>query len=194
MGKTENAARQREREREEREREKTKRERMTKENGTATMNGNGHAEPTKTSPTGIKMSKEVEDLLLWADPVKSGGILGGATVAYLLFHCSGYSAMYIICNLLLVGVVGTFVWSIIAQLLGKPEFPLRQRQDLHQQGYWGLLQDRQGPRASFVPQGRRRPLRHGEGQLHVHPPHSCLHRHCWCFCRPKNLHPLQGGY
>ena len=31
---------------------------MTKENGTATMNGNGHAEPTKTSPTGIKMSKE----------------------------------------------------------------------------------------------------------------------------------------
>merc|ERR1739848_750439 len=71
---------------------------------------------------------------------------------------------------------------------------LRQRQDLHQQGYWGLLQDRQGPRASFVPQGRRRPLRHGEGQLHVHPPHSCLHCHCWCFCRPKNLHPLQGGY
>merc|ERR1711977_533334 len=50
--------------------------------------------------------------------------LGGGTVAYLLFHCSGYSAMYIICNLLLVGVVGTFVWSIIAQLLGKPEFPL----------------------------------------------------------------------
>merc|ERR1719277_2248342 len=97
---------------------------MTKENGTATMNGNGHAEPTKTSPTGIKMSKEVEELLLWEDPIKSGGILGGATVAYVLFHCSGYSATYIICNLLLVGVVGTFVWSIIAQLLGKPEFPL----------------------------------------------------------------------
>merc|ERR1712159_696200 len=99
-------------------------ERMTKENGTATMNGNGHAEPTKTSPTGIKMSKEVEELLLWEDPIKSGGILGGATVAYLLFHCSGYSATYIVCNMLLVGVVGTFVWSIIAQLLGKPEFPL----------------------------------------------------------------------
>merc|ERR1711977_563533 len=106
------------------EREKTKRERMTKENGTATMNGNGHAEPTKTSPTGIKMSKEVEELLLWEDPIKSGGILGGATVAYLLFHCSGYSALYIVCNLLLVGVIGTFVWSIIAQLLGKPEFPI----------------------------------------------------------------------
>merc|ERR1712087_12548 len=45
-------------------------------------------------------------------------------VAYLLFHCSGYTAMYIVCNLLLVGVVGTFVWSIIAQLLGKPEFPI----------------------------------------------------------------------
>merc|ERR1711933_619972 len=116
-------ATEREREREEREREKTKRERMTKENGTATMNGNGHAEPTKTSPTGIKMSKEVEELLLWEDPIKSGGILGGATVAY-LFHCSGYSALYIVCNLLLVGVIGTFVWSIIAQLLGKPEFPI----------------------------------------------------------------------
>merc|ERR1712188_216248 len=77
-------------------------------NGTATMNGNGHAEPTKTSPTGIKMSKEVEELLLWEDPIKSGGILGGATVAYLLLD----------------GVIGTFVWSIIAQLLGKPEFPI----------------------------------------------------------------------
>merc|ERR1711904_381343 len=58
------------------------------------------------------------------DPIKSGGILGGATVAYLLFHCSGYSALYIVCNLLLVGVIGTFVWSIIAQLLGRPEFPI----------------------------------------------------------------------
>merc|ERR1711959_296156 len=117
--------REREREREKRQRES---ERMTKENGTATMNGNGHAEPTKTSPTGIKMSKEVEELLLWEDPIKSGGILGGATVAYLLFHCSGYSALYIVCNLLLVGVIGTFVWSIIAQLLGKPEFPIPEPQ------------------------------------------------------------------
>merc|ERR1712144_128628 len=57
-------------------------------------------------------------------PCEERGYSWGATVAYLLFHCSGYSAMYIICNLLLVGVVGTFVWSIIAQLLGKPEFPL----------------------------------------------------------------------
>lgn len=66
----------------------------------------------------------VEDLLLWEDPVKSGGILGGATMAYILFHCSGYSALYILCNVMLVGVVGTFVWSIVAQLLGKPEFPI----------------------------------------------------------------------
>merc|ERR1711959_607822 len=115
---------ERQREREEKRQRERESERMTKENGTATMNGNGHAEPTKTSPTGIKMSKEVEELLLWEDPIKSGGILGGATVAYLLFHCSGYSALYIVCNLLLVGVIGTFVWSIIAQLLGKPEFPI----------------------------------------------------------------------
>merc|ERR1711959_42458 len=119
----EETERERERERRDRQRERES-ERMTKENGTATMNGNGHAEPTKTSPTGIKMSKEVEELLLWEDPIKSGGILGGATVAYLLFPCSGSSALYIVCNLLLVGVIGTFVWSIIAQLLGKPEFPI----------------------------------------------------------------------
>jgi len=95
-------------------------EAMAQTNGDAKTNGTH--EKCATGMCGV--SKEVEDLLLWADPVKSGGILGGATVAYLLFHCSGYSAMYIICNLLLVGVVGTFVWSIIAQLLGKPEFPL----------------------------------------------------------------------
>merc|ERR1711959_239450 len=108
-------SREREREREKRK----KRNDMTVTNGDVAMNG-VHEKPC----TGVKVSKEVEDLLLWEDPIKSGGILGGATVAYLLFHCSGYTAMYIVCNLLLVGVVGTFVWSIIAQLLGKPEFPI----------------------------------------------------------------------
>merc|ERR1712060_159675 len=100
------------------EREKERND-MTVTNGDGAMNG-VHEKPS----TGVKVSKEVEDLLLWEDPIKSGGILGGATVAYLLFHCSGYTALYIVCNLLLVGVVGTFVWSIIAQLLGKPEFPI----------------------------------------------------------------------
>ena len=71
-----------------------------------------------------KKKKIVEELLLWDDPIKSGVMVGGATVAYVLFHCSGYTAMNIVCNLLLVGVIGTFVWSIIAQLLGKPEFPI----------------------------------------------------------------------
>merc|ERR1711934_743259 len=76
----------------EREREKRKkRNDMTVTNGDGAMNG-VHEKPC----TGVKVSKEVEDLLLWEDPIKSGGILGGAT----------------------------FVWSIIAQLLGKPEFPI----------------------------------------------------------------------
>merc|ERR1712188_286800 len=93
-----------------REREKRKkRNDMTVTNGDVAMNG-VHEKPC----TGVKVNKEVEDLLLWEDPIKSGSILGGATVAYLLFHCSGYTAMYIVCNLLLVGVVGTFVWSIMA--------------------------------------------------------------------------------
>lgn len=97
---------------------------MTETNGVeASVATNGTA-PEKTCSPGMKVSKEVEDLLLWEDPVKSGGILGGATMAYILFHCSGYSALYILCNVMLVGVVGTFVWSIVAQLLGKPEFPI----------------------------------------------------------------------
>merc|ERR1712060_491530 len=106
----------------EREREKERND-MTVTNGDGAMNG-VHEKPS----TGVKVSKEVEDLLLWEDPIKSGSILGGATLAYTLFHCSGYSALYIVCNLLLVGVVGTFVWSIIAQLLGKPEFPIPEPQ------------------------------------------------------------------
>merc|ERR1719321_1205650 len=83
---------------------------------------NGTGSPLKM--TTLKLSKEVEELLLWDDPIKSGVMVGGATVAYVLFHCSGYTALNIVCNLLLVGVIGTFVWSIIAQLLGKPEFPI----------------------------------------------------------------------
>jgi hypothetical protein len=79
---------------------------------------------TNGTMTTLKLSKEVEELLLWDDPIKSGVMVGGATVAYILFHCSGYTALNIVCNLLLVGVIGTFVWSIIAQLLGKPEFPI----------------------------------------------------------------------
>merc|ERR1711959_747077 len=114
-GGTNTQPREREREREKRK----KRNDMTVTNGDVAMNG-VHEKPC----TGVKVSKEVEELLLWEDPIKSGGILGGATGAYLLFHCSGYSALYIVCNLLLVGVIGTFVWSIIAQLLGKPEFPI----------------------------------------------------------------------
>merc|ERR1712176_229390 len=97
----------------------------TETNGT---NGTATTEPKASYLKKMKMNKEVEALVLWEDPIKSGAILGGATLAYTLFHCSGYSALYIVCNLLLVGVVGTFVWSIIAQLLGKPEFPIPEPQ------------------------------------------------------------------
>lgn len=69
-------------------------------------------------------SKEVEDLLLWANPVKSGGVVGAATVVYLLFDWSGYTMVALLCNLLMLAVVGCFLWQHGSSLVGRPGPPI----------------------------------------------------------------------
>lgn len=64
------------------------------------------------------------DILLWRDKFMSAGILGGFTVAYLLFEHSGYTLLKIIANLLLVCFAVLFVWSNAAVFLNRSPPPL----------------------------------------------------------------------
>jgi hypothetical protein len=58
--------------------------------------------------------RAVEDLLLWRDPKKSGVVLAGATLAYLLLEWSHFSLLSIVANTLLVAVSVAFLWNNIA--------------------------------------------------------------------------------
>lgn len=51
--------------------------------------------------------------------MKSGIVLGICTFFYLLFELSGYTTISIIANTLLLGVIGSFVYATVTQLLGK---------------------------------------------------------------------------
>ncbi|KAK3279151.1 hypothetical protein CYMTET_12952 [Cymbomonas tetramitiformis] len=72
---------------------------------------------------GIKDPK-VQDLLMWADPKKSGMTLGGATVAYFFLEKSGYTMLSLLSNALLIIVVACFLWSNLAGIIGRPPPPI----------------------------------------------------------------------
>ena len=53
---------------------------------------------------------------MWKEPVRSGAVLSGVAMLYFVFERSGYTLLTILANLLLVLVVGTFVWSTASSL------------------------------------------------------------------------------
>jgi len=61
----------------------------------------------------------VESILLWRDPRKSGAILGGATLAYLLLEWSSFSLLSVVANTLLIAVSAAFLWNNIANFTGR---------------------------------------------------------------------------
>ena len=56
---------------------------------------------------------------MWRDPVKSGVVLGGATLAYLLLEWSNISLLSIVANTLLIAVSVAFLWNNIASFTGR---------------------------------------------------------------------------
>lgn len=64
------------------------------------------------------------DTFLWRDKFMSAGILGGATIVYLVIEYSGYTLLTIISNLLLVTLGVLFVWSNAAEFLKRSPPPL----------------------------------------------------------------------
>ncbi|CAL5223458.1 g5977 [Coccomyxa viridis] len=67
---------------------------------------------------------DVEKILLWRDPVKSGIVLGGATLAYLLLEWSHFSLLSIVANTLLIAVSVAFLWNNIASFTGRQGVPV----------------------------------------------------------------------
>lgn len=64
--------------------------------------------------------QNVEDVLLWRNPVTSGAILGGITVLYLLLEWSGIPMLAWLSNVVLVALLGTLIWAQVAKVLNKP--------------------------------------------------------------------------
>ncbi len=72
-----------------------------------------------TSDVRHVLFRAVEKILLWRDPVKSGVVLGGATLAYLLLEWSHFSLLSIVANTLLIAVSVAFLWNNIASFTGR---------------------------------------------------------------------------
>lgn len=58
----------------------------------------------------------VEDLLLWTDVAKSAGVLGAATVLYILLEWSGVPLLTWLSNLALIAIAGTTLWAVGARV------------------------------------------------------------------------------
>lgn len=86
---------------------------------------NSGARPTMSKQISLPIgNKDVEDLLLWRDPKKSGIVFAGATLAYLLLEWSHFSLLSIIANTLLIAVSVAFLWNNIANFTGRPGVPV----------------------------------------------------------------------
>lgn len=51
------------------------------------------------------------DVFLWRDKKVSAGVLGGATAAWVLFDGFEYNLLTLICHVLILALVGVFLWS-----------------------------------------------------------------------------------
>lgn len=66
----------------------------------------------------------IEDVLLWRDPKRSGIVLGGLTVAYLIANYMVKNPVVVLATVLQVAVLACFLWNLIAGFLKKPGVPV----------------------------------------------------------------------
>lgn len=60
------------------------------------------------------------DVILWRKKYMSAGILVGTTLAWILLEQSGFTLLTIVSNVLLLLIVGLFVWANAAAFIHKP--------------------------------------------------------------------------
>lgn len=63
-------------------------------------------------------------LVMWQDPKKTGAMFGGSTLIYYFLEQSGYTAISLVSNLLLLAVIGSFLWSSASRFMNKPSLSL----------------------------------------------------------------------
>jgi len=69
-------------------------------------------------------NKDVEALLLWRDPIKSGAVLAGITAVYIILQWSHISLLTITANTLLVTVIVAFLWNNVASFTNRSGVPI----------------------------------------------------------------------
>lgn len=59
------------------------------------------------------------DIFLWRDKKVSGGVLGGATVAWILFELLEYHFLTLICHIFMAALAVVFLWSNASFFINK---------------------------------------------------------------------------
>lgn len=68
--------------------------------------------------------KHVEDLILWRNPSRTGIVFGAINLAYMLLAWSNWNFISILANLVVLTVLGTFVWANVAHFINRPGVPM----------------------------------------------------------------------
>ena len=74
-----------------------------------TLPGRGRSPPARA----------VEELLLWRDPKKSGAVLGGATLAFVVLQFARFNVIATLAYAVMSVVLGAFIWNNIASFTKK---------------------------------------------------------------------------
>lgn len=70
------------------------------------------------------LSPQSKAMVMWEDPKKSGAVFGGATMLYYFLERSGYTAISLVSNMLLLAVIGSFLWSSASRFMNKESLKL----------------------------------------------------------------------
>lgn len=72
----------------------------------------------------LPVDNNLEALLLWRDPAKTGSVFAAITILYLLLEWSHFSLLTLIANTLGIAVAAAFLWNNLAQFINKPGVPI----------------------------------------------------------------------
>jgi len=81
---------------------------------------------TPQQKVSLPVDNDLEELLLWRDPVKSGLVLFGFTGLYVLLEWTTWSLISIGATTALFAVVTSFLWATLANFLNRPGPPVPQ--------------------------------------------------------------------
>lgn len=72
----------------------------------------------------LESRPEVKQLVMWEDPKKTGGLLAGSTLFYMVIERSGYTMLTLTANTLLLVVISCFLWANLSTILGRSGPPI----------------------------------------------------------------------